>query len=128
MLAAMTDKSPPEATFTRMRRALESGKLMPVRRSLAALNPAEIAGLLGSLPPRERKIIWRMVDRSDEGEILLHVPESVREGLMEDMDTAELVAAAEELEIDDLADFIEHLPETVTQQVLKALDADDRAR
>jgi magnesium transporter len=124
----MTEKQAPEAHLSRLRRALESGKLLPVRRSLASLNPAEIATLLGSLPPRERKIVWRMVERDDEGEILLHVPESVREGLMSDMDTAELVAAAEELEIDDLADFIEHLPETVTQQVIKALDADDRAR
>src|SRR3546814_5452516 len=47
---------------------------------------------------------------------------------MRQMDVHELVAAAEELDIDDLADFVEHLPETVTRQVLKALDADDRAR
>src|SRR3546814_6642874 len=47
---------------------------------------------------------------------------------MRQMDVHELVAAAEELDIDDLADFVEHLPETVTRQVLKALDEDDRAR
>lgn len=114
--------------LTRLRGALDSGRLLRVKRSLQVLNPAEIASLLSSLPPAERKVVWDMVDPEDDGEVLLHVPEEVREGLMREMDVAELVAAAEELDIDDLADFVEHLPETVTQQVLKALDADDRAR
>lgn len=101
---------------------------MPVKRSLAALNPAEIADLLMALPWAERKLVWNMVDPADDGEVLLHLPESVRDNLMGEMDTDELVAAAGELEIDDLADFVEHLPETVAQQVMRALDADDRAR
>jgi len=114
--------------LTRLREALDGGRLLPVKRSLQALNPAEIASLLASLPPPERSVVWDMVDREDDGEVLLHLADEVRESLMREMDTAELVAAAEELDIDDLADFVEHLPETVTQQVLKALDADDRAR
>jgi len=114
--------------LSRLRAALDSGRLLRVKRSLQALNPAEIAGLLASLPPPERKVVWDMVDPEDDGEVLLHLADEVREGLMREMDVAELVAAAEELDIDDLADFVEHLPETVTQQVLKALDADDRTR
>lgn len=117
-----------DSRLARLRAALDSGRLLPVKRSLSALNPAEIAGLLQALPPRERNLVWEMVDPEDDGEVLLHLPDEVREGLMRQMDTAELVAAAEELDIDDLADFIEHLPETVAQQVMRALDADDRAR
>lgn len=117
-----------EAQLARLRSALDSGKLLPVKRSLAALNPAEIASLLTALPWAERKLVWDMVDPEDDGEVLLHLPERVRHNLMRDMDTAELVAAAGELDIDDLADFVEHLPETVAQQVMVALDADDRAR
>jgi magnesium transporter len=111
-----------------LRERLAEGQLLRVRRALHALNPAEIADLLESLPPRERNVVWEMVSPEDDGEVLLHVAEGVREQLMQQMDTAELIAAAEELEIDDLADFVEHLPETVTQQVLKALDANDRTR
>ncbi len=117
-----------ESRLARLRAALDSGKLLPVKRSLAALNPAEIASLLASLPWAERKLVWDMVDPEDDGEVLLHLPERIRENLMREMDTAELVAAAGELDIDDLADFVEHLPETVAQQVMVALDADDRAR
>jgi magnesium transporter len=117
-----------ESRLTRLRAALEGGRLLPVKRSLAALNPAEIADLLAALPWAERKLVWDMVDPEDDGEVLLHLPEGVRDNLMRDMDTAELVAAAGELDIDDLADFVEHLPETVAQQVMLALDADDRTR
>ncbi|WP_428311712.1 magnesium transporter [Hydrocarboniphaga sp.] len=117
-----------ESRLTRLREALEAGRLLPVKRSLAALNPAEIADLLAALPWAERKLVWDMVDPEDDGEVLLHLPEGVRDNLIRDMDTAELVAAAGELDIDDLADFVEHLPETVAQQVMLALDADDRTR
>lgn len=124
----MTERDPNEKALERLRERLAGGKMLPVKRALHALNPAEIANLLVSLPPRERNLVWDMVSPEDDGEVLLHVPESVRAGLIRQMDVAELVKAAEELDIDDLADFLEHLPETVTQQVLKALDADDRAR
>lgn len=124
----MSERDPNEAALLRLRERLAGGKMLPVKRALHALNPAEIANLLVSLPPAERNLVWEMVSPEDDGEVLLHVPESVRTGLIRQMDTAELIKAAEELEIDDLADFLEHLPETVTQQVLKALDADDRAR
>jgi len=117
-----------ESRLARLRNALDGGRLLPVKRSLAALNPAEIADLLAALPWAERKLVWDMVDPEDDGEVLLHLPEGVRDNLMRDMDTAELVAAAGELDIDDLADFVEHLPETVAQQVMLALDADDRTR
>src|SRR5690606_35910087 len=104
------------------------GSMLPVKRALHSLNPAEVASLLVSLPPTERNLVWETVSPEDDGEVLLHLPESIRASLIRQMDTAELVKAAEELEIDDLADLLESLPETVTQQVLRALDADDRAR
>lgn len=124
----MSEREQSSAAVALLRERLASGRLLPVRRALHALNPAEIANLLESLPPQQRKVIWEMVSAEDDGEVLLHLGDDVRTELMRQMDVHELVAAAEELDIDDLADFVEHLPETVTQQVLKALDADDRAR
>jgi magnesium transporter len=124
----MSEREQSAAAMALLRERLASGRLLPVRRALHALNPAEIANLLESLPPQQRKVVWEMVSPEDDGEVLLHLGDDVRSELMRQMDVHELVAAAEELDIDDLADFVEHLPETVTQQVLKALDADDRAR
>jgi magnesium transporter len=127
----MTERSDTEPAVEKVRRihaALEDGRGLTVKRSLHALHPSEIALLIESLPPGERELVWGMVDREDRGEVLVHVPEGVRENLVEHMEVADLVAAAKDLEIDDLADFIEDLPETVTQQVLRAMDARDRGR
>ncbi|MGB0955237.1 MAG: magnesium transporter [Panacagrimonas sp.] len=112
----------------RLREAMGSGRMRPVRSALQALNPAEIAGVLSALPLPERLLLWEMVDHEDDGEVLLHLPEEIRADLVQRMDTVELVKAAGDLEIDDLADLIDGLPETVTRQVMQALSAADRAR
>ncbi len=108
--------------------ALGSGRLGPVRRLINSLSPAEIGNLLESLPPAKRNVVWGLVDPEDDGEVLLHVGEEVREGLIADMDPDELVAAAETLDIDDLADLVEDLPDTVIDEVLKSMDRENRER
>ena len=122
------DEHESPAQIARLREALDSGRMQPVRRSLHALHPAEIARLLESLPLREREVVWGVVDSEDQGEVLLHVADEVRETLIQGMAAEDIVAAAEDLDIDDLADFIEDLPEKVTGQILRAMDARDRAR
>jgi magnesium transporter len=120
--------TPTKSRLHAVRAAIESGRLRPIRRMLLSLQPAEIALLLDSLPPAERELLWEAVDPDDEGEVLLHVAEEVRAGLILGMDDEELVAAAGSMEVDDLADLIGDLPETVTQRVLHSLDQQDRAR
>jgi magnesium transporter len=108
--------------------ALDSGRLGPVRRMVNTLTPAEIGNLLESLPPTKRLMLWGLVDAEDDGEVLVHCGEEVREALLRDMDPEEIVAAAESLDIDDLADLFEDLPDTVTAEVLKSMDRDERER
>ena len=108
--------------------ALDSGRLGPVRRLVNTLSPAEIGNLLESLPPGKRTVVWGLVDPEDDGEVLVHVGDEVREGLIADMDQDELVAAVEDLDIDDLADLVEDLPDTVIDQVLKSMDRENRER
>lgn len=111
-----------------IRDALESGTLRSVRRMMHSLHPAEIAHLLESLRPAEREVVWELVDAEDDGEVLLHVNDEVRMGLIRGMDAQELLAATEDLDIDDLADLFADLPETVTQQLLRSMDDQNRQR
>ena len=108
--------------------ALDTGRLGPVRRMVNTLSPAEIGNLLESLPPGKRNVVWGLVDAEDDGEVLVHVGEDVRDGLLAEMDTDEIVAAVEDLDIDDLADLIEDLPDTVIDEVLKSMDRENRER
>ncbi|HZV39123.1 MAG TPA: magnesium transporter [Pseudoxanthomonas sp.] len=108
--------------------ALDSGRLGPVRRLVNTLSPAEIGNLLESLPPGKREVVWGLVDAEDDGEVLVHVGDEVREGLLAEMDPDEIVAAVEDLDIDDLADLVEDLPDTVIDEVLKSMDRENRER
>ncbi|GAB3364171.1 magnesium transporter [Lysobacter rhizosphaerae] len=108
--------------------ALDSGRLGPVRRLVNTLSPAEIGNLLESLPPAKRTVVWGLVDAEDDGEVLVHVGDEVRESLLAEMDPDEIVAAVEDLDIDDLADLVEDLPDTVIDEVLKSMDRENRER
>jgi len=108
--------------------ALESGRLASVRRMLYTLTPGEIANVLESLPPQQRLVAWGLVDPEDDGEVLVHVAEEVRDSLIADMDREEILAAADTLELDDLADLLEDLPGQVTEEVLRGMDREDRER
>ncbi|GMU70426.1 MAG: magnesium transporter [Steroidobacteraceae bacterium] len=111
-----------------LRDALDQGTLRTAHRMVNAMHPADIALLLESLPPAQREIVWEMVDPELEGDVLVELNENVRAGFIEEMGAEELVAATEGLEVDDLADLLDELPETVTQQLLHSMDQRDRER
>lgn len=111
-----------------LEQAIDSGRLGPVKRLVNTLSPAEIGNLLESLPPAKRQVVWGVVDPEDDGEVLVHVGDEVREDLLRAMDPDEIVAAAESLDIDDLADLIDDLPDTVIDELLRSMDRVDRER
>ncbi|MET0659963.1 MAG: magnesium transporter [Steroidobacteraceae bacterium] len=111
-----------------MRVALEQGAMRHAQRMVNSLHPAEIASLLESLPPARREIVWEFIDPELEGDVLIELNEEVRAELIGGMDAEELIAATEGMELDDLADLIGDLPETVNQRVLRSMDAQDRER
>jgi magnesium transporter len=108
--------------------ALESGTVRQIQRLVGALHPAETAHLLEALPPAKRRIVFDLVPDDDQGEVLVELADDVRAGLVEGMAASELVAASEDLDLDDLADFVADLPEAVTAQVLRSLSQRDRER
>jgi magnesium transporter len=69
-----------------------------------------------------------MVSAEDEGDVLVELSDEVRDGLIEDMRTEELIAATAGMDFDDLADLLADLPEAVTRQVLQSLDKVDHDR
>ena len=73
-------------------------------------------------------IVWDLVRADRDGEILLEVSDSVRQTLIADMDSTELLAAAEQLDTDEIADIASDLPEDVLQDLLQSLDSNNRER
>lgn len=102
--------------------------LAELKRKLEQLHPADIAYILEALPLDERRLVWDLVGAENDGEILLEVSDAVRESLIQTMDKAELLAAAESLDTDEIADIAADLPQDVIQELLTSLDAQKRAR
>lgn len=117
-----------ESRLAAIRAALAAGRLRGADRMINGLHPAEIARLLESLPPARRELAWELVDRELDGDVLVELSEDARAGLIGDMNAEELVAAAEGLDVDDLADLLAELPEDVTREVLRSMDQQDRDR
>ncbi|MGD8498651.1 MAG: magnesium transporter, partial [Chromatiales bacterium] len=107
---------------------IEGGTLQQVRRMLNALHPAEIAHLLESLPPARRELVWELVDPENDGEVLVHLGDEARASLVREMETGELLAALEGLDVDDLADFIQGLPDALISEALEGMNKQDRLR
>lgn len=117
-----------QAQLGEINEALESGTFQQVRRMLNGLQPVEIAHLLESSPPPSRRVLWRLVDKDLEGEVLQELSEEVQAQFLRGMDTEKVVAITEGMDTDDLADVLQRLPDRVIQEVLAAMDAQDRQR
>jgi len=107
---------------------IDNGAMQQAGRMLNALSTGEIAHLLESLPPTERDILWNLVDQNLEGEILVQVTDDVRDDLISQMDSSELLSATAGLDLDDLADLVHELPDTITAELLASLDTQHRMR
>ena len=117
-----------ERRLAALRGALREGSWRGAARMIAAMHPAEIANLIESLPPAQREVVWNFVEPDIEGDVLVELSEEVRQAFIEGMDAEELLAAAEDMELDDLADLVGDLPEAVGAQLVKSMDAQDRER
>ena len=100
--------------------------LTELQKVLDELHPADIAYVLEALPLDQRLIVWDLVKTSRDGEILLEVSDAVRETLIADMDKEELVAAAGQLDADEIADLAPDLPRDVIQDVFQSLSPEER--
>jgi magnesium transporter len=109
--------------------SLESGETMQIRYLLNGALPAQdVARLLESSPPKERKLLWELVDAKNEGEVLQYLSEDIGIQFMKNMDTERLIAVSEHFESDDLADLLQHLPEKIVKEVLASMSIQDRKR
>ena len=107
---------------------LHKKNLIELQTKLDALHSADVAHILEALPLEDRLNLWELVKADRDGEILLEVSDSVRQSLIADMDSRELLAAAEQLDADELADLAPDLPKDVLQDLMDSLDAHNRER
>lgn len=97
-----------------------------LQEEVNALHPADVAHILESLPPDERMRVWDLVNFERDGEILLEVSDAVREPLLAAMDGHEILAAAEQLDADEIADLADDLPDDIVHELMLRLGSGER--
>ncbi len=102
--------------------------LAELQQTVTELHSADIAFILEGLPLDERLTVWQLVRVESDGDILLEVSDAVRETLLADMDDHEIIAAAKELDVDELAELAPELPHDVVYELIESLDAQQRER
>ncbi len=117
-----------EERFGQVLRSYGAGTLGERRHLLRSLRVSEVADLLEATPPKVRRYIWDLIDEDTSGQVLQHLGEEVLNEVVEGMNTAQLVAAADDLEVDDQADLLQQLPDAIAAQVLNSMDSADRQR
>jgi magnesium transporter len=109
-----------------VRQALALGKLKRVGNLLQRMHPAKVAGLLEALPPVERRAAWSMLETERSGKVLTYLHDEIRGALALELDLEDLIASAEQLELDDRVDLIQTLPGELGSKLLHASNAAQR--
>ncbi|WP_313363750.1 magnesium transporter [Mixta calida] len=105
-----------------------AAQISGLRDDLALLHAADIADILEALPEDERQALWRLVDNSRRGQVLVEASETVWESLTEVMSDKDILQAIAPLDIDDQAYLARYLPRDLTGRLLTTLDPALRAR
>ncbi len=116
-------------TLQTITEALESGSFKQAARIInKSLEPSDIAHLIESSPPRERGVLWKLIDPELRGEVLQYLKEDVQAYFLSKLNTQEVVSVTEDLDTDDIVDILQNLPEAVIEEVLESMDSHDRQR
>lgn len=107
---------------------LDAGNHESIKTTLEDTHPAVVANLMESLPQDHRNDLWDAIPEHQEAEILTHLHDDVRDSVIDTMEEGELLAAAESMAPEDLAEIIDDLPQQRIESLLDALDNDYRSR
>ena len=105
-----------------------SSSLNQVKRILGNMHSSEIAHSLESLPPKERQLLWSMIEIEDEGEIIAELNDEIQQELIAEISPDELIKIIEDLELDEIVDILQALPESKTQNILSSMSQRDQKR
>ena len=99
-----------------------------IRRLLNDMSSSEIAHALESSPPKQRSIIFSLLETEEEGDVLFELGEEIQQDLISNISNEELSEAVKELELDEIVDILQKLPEDRMKTILSNMSRVDRSR
>ena len=92
--------------------------LNQIKKILKEMPNSEIAHVLESSPPDQRKLLFSLLETNEEGDVLADVGEEIQQDLISGISNEELSEAVKELELDEVVDILQNLPEERMQSIL----------
>ena len=119
-----------QANLERINLALSQGAIARARQLINEdLAAPDIAHLLSSVPPKQRTILWNLVEAEElAADVLAYLGEEERSEIVSRLEPEELANLIESFEFDDKVDLLQALPESVIEEVLLSMDSQDRQR
>ncbi|MBM3644495.1 MAG: magnesium transporter [Alphaproteobacteria bacterium] len=113
-------------TVRRVEALLAEGRTEELRALLASLSAAGQATVLEQVTDPERDALVALLKGELDPEAIVELDETVRDEVLERLDSKDIAAVAHELETDDAATLLEDLPEAERREVLAELPVDER--
>jgi len=119
-----------QANLERINLALSQGAIARARQLINEdLAAPDIAHLLSSVPPKQRTILWNLIEAEElAADVLAYLGEEERSEIVARLEPEELANLIESFEFDDKVDLLQELPESVIEEVLLSMDSQDRQR
>ena len=102
--------------------------LNQIRRLLNKMSSPEIAHALESSPPKQRNLLFSLLETNEEGDVLADLGEEIQQDLVSNISNEELSEAVKELELDEIVDILHNLPEERMNLILSKMSLRDRKR
>ena len=128
----MNETSPQHFSSEELLKSIQGQDVEPsinqIKRILSGMHPSEVAHSLESLPPKERKFLWSLIETKDEGEIISELHDEIQQELILEISPEELATIISDLELDEMVDILQILPKQKTTNILSVMSQRDRQR
>ena len=124
----MTQATQQNNLLSQLGSAIDSVTLNQVRHTLNNLSPPDVAHQIETAPPKFRRILWELVDPEISGEVIHELSDEIQQEFLDEMDSYQVASLTEGLDVDDIVDILQQLPDRVISEVLQAMSTQDRQR
>lgn len=106
---------------------INEGQLNELRALLSDIHPADIASLMDELPSEQAVILFELLSLDTASEVLDETGAIVRQELVEKVDDERLADLLDNLPVDDVVEFLEDLPDDVSERLIGLMEPEEAA-
>lgn len=115
-----------EFTFEELVKVVESKNVQQLREVFDEHNIVDLAMMVEGLSTEEAVYVFRVLTKERSGELFSYLQIEKQERLIEILGGPEIKGILDNLYTDDIADFIEEMPEEIVTKVLKSASSKQR--